>query len=232
VTRRWVVPEKAWLTEGMRDVIDDAMDVQGGAGICRGPRNVLARLYQGAPIGITVEGANILTRTMIVFGQGALRCHPYAFREMEAARANDLAAFDRAFFGHVGHVVCNTTRAVLGGLTRLADRFQQPYDEQSTHWEHLNLAGIQLPSRATAELKIEDIQYQVLTKDGSRIVWGRAPGTDHPGELSAEQKIGRLTQYLADFGTFRPPHGPLEIDIRHWQEITQRRLSTLETSRN
>jgi hypothetical protein len=118
------------------------------------------------------------------------------------------------------------------GAARLADRFQQPYDEQSTHWEHLNLAGIQLPSRATAELKIEDIQYQVLTKDGSRIVWGRAPGTDHPGELSAEQKIGRLTQYLADFGTFRPPHGPLEIDIRHWQEITQRRLSTLETSRN
>ena len=82
-----------------------------------------------------------------------------------------------------------------------------------------------------AEVKIEELQYQILTRDGSRILWGRAPGTHHPGELSAEQKIGRLTQYLADFGTFRPPQGPLEIDIRHWQEITQRRLSSLETRR-
>jgi hypothetical protein len=118
------------------------------------------------------------------------------------------------------------------GAARLADRFQQPHNEGTTHWEHLNLAAIELPQRTTADVNIEDVQYHVLTKDGSRIVWGRAPGTDHPGELSAEQKIGRLTQYLADFGTFRPPHGPLEIDIRHWQEITQRRLSPRETSRN
>jgi hypothetical protein len=118
------------------------------------------------------------------------------------------------------------------GAARLSEHFQQSFDEKATYWQHLNLASIQLPPRTAAELKIEDVQYQILTKDGSRIVWGRAPGTDHPGELSAEQKIGRLTQYLADFGTFRPPHGPLEIDIRHWQEITQRRLSTLETTRN
>jgi len=108
---------KAWLTEGMRDVVNDAMDVQGGAGISRGPRNVLARLYQGAPIGITVEGANILTRTLIVYGQGALRCHPFAFREMEAARRDDLVDFDHAFFGHVGLLVSNATRAFLLGLT-------------------------------------------------------------------------------------------------------------------
>ena len=104
---------KAYLTEGMRDVINHAMDVKGGAGICRGPRNVLAPIYQGAPIGITVEGANILTRTLIVFGQGALRCHPYAFREMDAARAGDVKTFDQAFFKHVGHMFSTLTRAKL-----------------------------------------------------------------------------------------------------------------------
>ncbi len=116
------------------------------------------------------------------------------------------------------------------GAARLAEHLLQAHDGKTTHWEHLNLASIQLPRRTTAELDIKAIQYRLVTKDGSWILWGRAPGTDHPGELTAEQKIGRLTQYLADFGTFRPTHGPLEIDIRHWQEITQRRLSSLETA--
>jgi cell division septal protein FtsQ len=118
------------------------------------------------------------------------------------------------------------------GAARLADHLMRSREDQATHWEHLNLSGIELPQRTVAEVNIEDVQYHILTRDGSRIVWGRAPGTNSPGELSAEQKIGRLTQYLADFGTFRPPHGPLEIDIRHWQEITQRPLGFLDTSRN
>jgi len=108
---------KAWSTEAARRVLVDAMDIQGGAAICKGPRNVLAHGYQGIPIGITVEGANILTRTMIVFGQGAIRCHPYAFKEMEAARNKDLEAFDVNFFGHVGYVMQNGVRALLLGLT-------------------------------------------------------------------------------------------------------------------
>jgi hypothetical protein len=118
------------------------------------------------------------------------------------------------------------------GAARLADNLMRSREDQATHWEHLNLAAIELPKRTMAEVDLQDVQYQLLTKDGSRILWGRTPGTDSPGELSAEQKIGRLTQYLADFGAFRPPHGPLEIDIRHWQEITQRRLSPLDASRN
>ena len=113
---------KCWLTEGMRDVVNDGMDVQGGAAICRGPRNVLARPYQGLPIGITVEGANILTRTLIVYGQGALRCHPYAFAEMEAARTRDLTAFDRAFFAHVGYFFITASRSLVSGLG--LDRFR------------------------------------------------------------------------------------------------------------
>jgi len=108
---------KAYSTEAMRRVINDAMDIQGGAAICRGPRNVLAHLYQAVPIGITVEGANILTRTMIIFGQGAIRCHPFAFQEIEAAQAKDVAAFDKAFFGHVGFVFKNVVRSKVLALT-------------------------------------------------------------------------------------------------------------------
>lgn len=115
---------KAYLTEAMRQVINDAMDIRAGAAICRGPRNVLARAYQAAPIGITVEGANILTRSMIIYGQGAIRCHPYVQREMRAVAAGDLAAFDRAFCGHVGHVITNAVRAFFLAISagRLARR--------------------------------------------------------------------------------------------------------------
>ncbi|MBV1889215.1 MAG: acyl-CoA dehydrogenase [Proteobacteria bacterium] len=107
---------KCYLTEAMRDVVNDGMDIQGGAAICRGPRNVMARLYQGVPIGITVEGANILTRTLIVFGQGALRCHPYAFQEMETARTRDVAGFDRVFWKHTGFVFTTGVRAIVRAL--------------------------------------------------------------------------------------------------------------------
>jgi acyl-CoA dehydrogenase len=108
---------KAWSTEAMRHVVNDAMDIQGGAGISRGPRNMLAHVYQAVPIGITVEGANILTRSMIVFGQGAIRCHPYALKEMQAAHAKDVEGFDEAFFGHVGFIFRNAARSLLLGLT-------------------------------------------------------------------------------------------------------------------
>lgn len=108
---------KAYTTEAMRVVVNDAMDVVGGAGICRGPRNVLATAYQSLPIGITVEGANILTRCMIVFGQGAIRCHPWVQDELAAAEKNDLDAFDRAFFGHVGLVFTNMARSIVLGVS-------------------------------------------------------------------------------------------------------------------
>ena len=108
---------KAYLTEMMRQVVNDAMDIRAGAAICRGPRNILAHAYQAIPIGITVEGANILTRSMIIYGQGALRNHPYVQAETRAVEARDLVTFDRAFSGHVGHVVTIAVRAILLGLT-------------------------------------------------------------------------------------------------------------------
>jgi acyl-CoA dehydrogenase len=108
---------KCYLTEGMRAVLNDAMDIRAGAGICRGPRNLLASGYIASPIGITVEGANILTRCMIIYGQGAIRCHPFAKEEMAAFAEGDPSRFDRAFFSHVGFVFKSAARAFLLALT-------------------------------------------------------------------------------------------------------------------
>ncbi|WP_159878036.1 acyl-CoA dehydrogenase [Aquitalea denitrificans] len=104
-------------TERMRKTINDAMDIHGGKAVVLGPRNYLARAYQSIPIGITVEGANILTRSMIIYGQGAIRCHPFVLREMKAAMANDGAEFDRAITGHINFVISNVFRSLWLGLT-------------------------------------------------------------------------------------------------------------------
>ena len=112
---------KYHATELGRRVIDDAMDIHGGKGICLGPNNYLGRAYQQVPVAITVEGANILTRSMIIFGQGAMRCHPFVLREMAAARDADTArgslAFDLALWGHIRHVSRNFVAALFHGLT-------------------------------------------------------------------------------------------------------------------
>lgn len=108
---------KYHTTEAARRVGIDAMDIHGGKGICMGPNNYLARGYQNAPISITVEGANILTRCLIIFGQGAVRCHPYVLDELEATENNDLKRFDKAIMGHVGHFISNSVRSILLGIT-------------------------------------------------------------------------------------------------------------------
>ncbi|NMG66213.1 acyl-CoA dehydrogenase [Azoarcus indigens] len=108
---------KYHVTERARQTVNDGMDVIGGKGICLGPQNFLGRAYQQIPVGITVEGANILTRSLILFGQGAIRCHPYVLEEMHAAGEGDLAAFDRAFWGHIGYTLSNGVRALVMGLT-------------------------------------------------------------------------------------------------------------------
>ena len=105
-------------TELSRKVINDGMDIMGGSGISMGPRNIIAEMYLASPIGITVEGANILTRTLMVFGQGALRAHPYAFKEVDTLEKGDVSGFDTAFWGHIGHIVRNGFRSVGLSLTR------------------------------------------------------------------------------------------------------------------
>jgi acyl-CoA dehydrogenase len=112
---------KYHVTERNRQVINDAMDIQGGKGICLGPNNFIGRAYQQVPVSITVEGANILTRSLIVFGQGAIRCHPYVLKEMNAARDPDreraARAFDQALWSHVGFTFTNAARAFVMGIT-------------------------------------------------------------------------------------------------------------------
>jgi acyl-CoA dehydrogenase len=112
---------KYHVTEMARQVANDAMDVHGGKGICMGPHNYLARGYESVPIAITVEGANILTRSLIIFGQGAVRCHPYVLREMNAARDTDrrrgAIEFDAALFAHMGFAISNAVRSLVMALT-------------------------------------------------------------------------------------------------------------------
>jgi acyl-CoA dehydrogenase len=112
---------KYHMTERARQCVNDGMDILGGKGICLGPNNWIGRGYQLSPVAITVEGANILTRTLIIFGQGAIRCHPYVLREMRAAK--ELAGldasreFDEAFTSHIGHVLRNGIRTLAYGIT-------------------------------------------------------------------------------------------------------------------
>ena len=112
---------KYHVTEMGRMVGNDAMDIHGGKAICLGPKNYLGRAYESAPIAITVEGANILTRCLIIFGQGAMRCHPYVFSEFEAAQnqneTESLIAFDDALIGHMSFTMSNLVRSLVLGLT-------------------------------------------------------------------------------------------------------------------
>lgn len=125
---------KYHLTERTREAINDAMDIHGGKGICMGPNNYLARGYQGAPIAITVEGANILTRNMIIYGQGAIRCHPFVLEELRAASLADketaLVQFDDALFGHIGFTISNAMRTLWLSLTN-SFFVKAPFDDRT-----------------------------------------------------------------------------------------------------
>lgn len=108
-------------TEMAREVIRDAMDIHGGKGVILGPRNYLGRSWESIPVSITVEGANILTRNLMIFGQGAIRCHPFVLKEMEAARIENpnqrVETFDHLLFSHVGYSIRNAVRAFVLGLS-------------------------------------------------------------------------------------------------------------------
>ena len=133
---------KYHCTELGRQVANDAMDVHGGKGIMLGPKNYLGRGYQIVPVAITVEGANILTRSLIIFGQGAIRCHPFVLREMNAAKLKDKAKsldeFDDALFGHIGYTLSNAARSFVMAAT-LA-RFSPVPESGATrrYYQHIN----------------------------------------------------------------------------------------------
>ncbi len=129
------------LTESMRSTVNDAMDILGGAGICLGPQNIMGRAYQAIPISITVEGANILTRSMIVFGQGAVRSHPYIFQEMEAINSENsdesLEKFDRALLGHMAYFMSNAYRSFYHALTSSVFVFIGATGKTRRYYQHL-----------------------------------------------------------------------------------------------
>ncbi len=140
---------KYHMTERARELINHSMDIHGGKGICLGPSNYIGRGYQVMPVGITVEGANILTRSLIIFGQGAIRCHPYVLREMRAAKemsgGEASREFDDALTSHVGHTLANAVRAFVHSLTgsRLAQVPQAAAPEMARYYQrvgHLSAA--------------------------------------------------------------------------------------------
>ncbi len=133
---------KYHCTELARKIVDDAMDVHGGKGIMLGPSNYLARGYQGVPIAITVEGANILTRSLIIFGQGAIRCHPFVLKEMEAAKDPDFARglrdFDRYLFAHIGYAISNAARSFVLALTNAEVSGTPVEGPTARYFQHVN----------------------------------------------------------------------------------------------
>jgi acyl-CoA dehydrogenase len=133
---------KCHNTEMGRQVANDAMDVHGGKAIMLGPKNYLARGYQGVPISITVEGANILTRSLIIFGQGAIRCHPYVLKEIAAANHEDdeqgLLDFDRLLFAHFGYGLSNAARALVMGLTAARFTDVPAHGPLRRYYQHIN----------------------------------------------------------------------------------------------
>ncbi len=147
---------KYHLTERGRQVINDAMDVHAGKGICMGPNNYLARAYQQTPIAITVEGANILTRSLIIFGQGAIRGHPYVLKEMLATSEPDTGKavrdLDGAFFGHLAFVASNKARAFWMGLT--AARFVSAPGDRHTRRYYQQLTRLSAAFAWTADVSM------------------------------------------------------------------------------
>ncbi len=170
---------KLQVMERMRDVINHAMDIHGGHGICMGPHNHLCRAYQLTPVGITVEGANILTRTMIIFGQGAMRSHPYLLKEVQAVHNENqkqgVKDFDNAFFAHMGFIVSNVVRSFWLGLS-FAKFVKTPGDRDTSHYYQ------QLVRMSSAFALLADICVGVLG-----------------GSLKRREKIsGRLADALSN----------------------------------
>jgi acyl-CoA dehydrogenase len=207
------------VTEAARKAINFAMDVHGGKGICLGPHNYLGRAYQETPISITVEGANILTRSLIIFGQGAMRCHPYILTEMQAAQnpneAAGLDSFDKALFSHMGMIFSNIVRAFLLGISngRLAgvpQRATKHYFQMATRFSAaFSLAadmsmlclGGSLKRREKLSGRLADIlsNLYIISAILRRFEDQGAPNTDLPVvSWAAQSVLFETQQHLSD----------------------------------
>ncbi|MGP9688377.1 acyl-CoA dehydrogenase [Psychrobacter sp. AOP22-C1-C5] len=160
---------KYYATETMRSVVNDGMDIAGGRAVQMGPRNFLATPYQAIPVSITVEGANILTRSLMIFGQGAMRCHPYLFDELQLLQSEDkegaLKQFDNLFFKHLGYTFNRGAKAFVAGYVggsshapSFADTFTRPY------YKHINRlsAGFALTADMALGLLAGDLKRKEM----------------------------------------------------------------------
>lgn len=170
-------------TEMMRVLINNGMDIASGRAVQMGPRNFMALAYQSIPVAITVEGANILTRSLMIFGQGAMRCHPYLYDELQAIQDEDqergLDTFEGLFFKHAGHTLSNMSRGLVHGLSgaRLADipanadSFSAPWYRLITRYSAVlaslsdvafALLGGDLKRREMVSARLGDVHSQLL----------------------------------------------------------------------
>jgi len=133
---------KYHCTELARKVANDAMDVHGGKAIMMGPKNYMGRGFMATPIAITVEGANILTRSLIIFGQGAIRCHPFVLKELQAAEEKDttlgLINFDKALFSHIGYAISNLSRSFILAITNARYSKSPVNTNTKRYYQHIN----------------------------------------------------------------------------------------------
>jgi acyl-CoA dehydrogenase len=184
---------KLHMTERARLCVNDAMDIHGGKGICLGPNNWVGRGYQMTPIAITVEGANILTRTLIIFGQGAIRAHPYVLREMRAAKemngAEAAREFDDAFTSHIGHVITNGVRAFVFGLVPSIASVPRGASRDTLHY-YRNLQRISAAFAFLADISMMAMGGALEAQGEDLRAPGRHPVDDVPHLSDAEALRG------------------------------------------
>ncbi len=245
---------KYYLTESMRVLLNDAMDIHGGRGICMGPSNYLARIYQSIPIAITVEGANILTRNMMIFGQGAIRCHPFLMREMACLHDDDeergMVGFDELLQQHTGHMLRNIARAFLGGISggRLLGAPEgagelAPYYRQLARFSAafaamadaalLTLGGSLKRHEALSGRMADMLGYMYLCSASlKRFEDDGSPQGDLPLlHWACRHALGRIEQ-AADEAIANFPQPLLRLKMRAWVLPTGRRMRVADDALN
>jgi acyl-CoA dehydrogenase len=211
---------KYQTTEKMRRAVNDAMDIHGGRGICDGPSNYLQSAYQMVPVGITVEGANILTRTLITFAQGALRSHPYLYKEVQAAQNPDrergLDAFENAFNNHIAFSLSNATGAFFHNVTGGALASSPDGVHRMSHWYRqlarasrsfafvadLTVAllggGLKTKQKITGRMADALSELYMLSATLKRYEDdGRPEGDEHIVELAAKNALHRFQEAMS-----------------------------------
>lgn len=213
---------KYHATERMRESVNHAMDVHGGKSICVGPKNYLETPYRAIPIGITVEGANILTRSLIIFGQGSIRCHPYILEEMQAVALDDrkeaLEKFDALLWRHVGHDIANIGRSWFHGLTggrfasAPANTTLKPYYQELARYSanlavaseiSLGILGGKLKFKESLSARLGDVLAELFLLSGAlkRFESDGQPEADKPLlDWIFADGIGRMHGKLAEVG--------------------------------